>query len=101
MISHHVLFRLRRPADDDTQERFFEALTRFAADPPFATGPAEVQESLQLRGESPRTADALMRVTFVRREDFQPYVDSELHQALVRDVLEPMCEGWWSVQFES
>ena len=99
MIKHDVQFRLKRPTDDATRAQFLTTLRAFAVQAPFATEPVEVQESLLLRGESPRT-DALMRVTFGSRDDFQPYIDSEAHQALVRDTLEPMCEGWWSVQYE-
>ncbi len=56
--------------------------------------------SLGLRGESPRAADALLSVQFDDPERFSQYIVHERHQALVRDVLEPMCEGWWSVQAE-
>ena len=100
MIKHTVLFRLKRPSDDQAREQFVEALRRFAANPPHAVA-AEVQESLFLRGEGPRVADALMQVTFNRAEDFMPYLTSDAHEALLHDVLEPRCEGWWSVQFES
>lgn len=101
MITHTVLFRLKRPTDDQARKQFVDALRGFAADPPHATGPAEVQESLLLRGESPRTADALLQVTFASAEDFAPYISSDAHEALLHDVLEPYCEGWWSVQSES
>lgn len=101
MITHTVLFRLKRPTDDQTRTQFVEALRRFAADPPHAVRPAEVQESLLLRGESPRTADALLQVTFASPADFDPYLHSDAHEALLHEVLEPNCEGWWSVQFES
>jgi hypothetical protein len=101
MITHTVLFRLKRPTDDQARKQFVAALRSFAADPPFATGPAEVQESLLLRGESPRTADAMLQVSFAGAEDFNPYLTSDAHEALLHDVLEPSCEGWWSVQFES
>ena len=101
MIVHQVLFRLKRPTDDAARTAFAEALRRFAADPPLAAGPATVQESLLLRGESPRTADALLAVTFSRPEDFATYLASDAHEALLHDTLEPMCEGWWSVRFET
>ena len=101
MITHTVLFRLKRPTDDRTRKQFVEALQRFAAAAPRAARPAVVQESLLLRGESPRTADALLEVTFAGPEDFNPYLISDEHEALLHDVLEPYCEGWWSVQFES
>jgi stress responsive alpha/beta barrel protein len=101
VIVHEVLFRLRRPTEDAARAGFAEALRRFADDPPFAVGPATVQESLLLRGESPRAADALLAVTFSGREEFARYLASDAHQALLRDTLEPMCEGWWSVQFEA
>jgi hypothetical protein len=101
VIVHQVLFRLKRPTDDATRSTFAEALRRFALEPPFAAGPATVQESLLLRGESPRTADVLLTVTFSGREDFAPYLASDAHEALLHDTLEPMCEGWWSVQVEA
>lgn len=101
MITHTVLFKLSPPADEKVRQELLDALRRFAADPPFAAGPADVQASLRLRGDSPRTADALMTVTFARAEDFPSYISSEAHEALLHDVLEPMCEGWWSAQFAS
>jgi Stress responsive A/B Barrel Domain len=101
MIAHYVLFRLKRPTDDGARASFADALRRFAADAPFAAGPATVQESLMLRGESPRTADVLLTVTFDRPDDFASYLGSEAHDALLHETLEPMCEGWWSVQAET
>lgn len=101
MITHTVLFRLKPPVDHEKRKQFVEALRRFAADPPLAVSPADVQESLMLRGESPRSADAQLTVTFTRAEDFPGYLSSDAHEALLHEVLEPMCEGWWSVQFES
>lgn len=98
MITHTVLFRLKRPASDDDRRRFIRALRDFAADPPYASGPAEVADSLGLRGDSPRTADALLRVQFPDGDVFPAYIEHERHRALVSDVLEPSCEGWWSVQ---
>jgi len=101
MIVHHVLFRLKRPTHDEARTEFADALRRFGADAPFAVGPATVQESLMLRGESPRTADVLLTVTFHRPEDFASYLASAAHDALLRETLEPMCEGWWSVQAQA
>ena len=101
MITHTVLFRLKRPADAATRKEFVKALHRFAADPPFAVGPADAQESLLLRGESTRTADAQLTVVFAQEQDFPQYIASDAHEALLHEVLEPMCEGWWSVQFPS
>ena len=74
---------------------------RTAADPPFAAGPAHVDASLGLRGESPRTADALLLVQFPEADVFPADIEHERHQELVTGVLEPLCEGWWSVQAET
>lgn len=101
MITHTVLFRLKRPASEADRSRLVERLRRFAEDPPYAAGPAIVWESLLLRGESPHTADVLMTVSFPNAETFPQYVSSPTHVELLEDTLEPMCEGWWSVQFES
>ena len=101
MITHTVLFRLKRPASDADRDLLVERLREFAQDPPYATGPAVVEESLMLRGESPRTADVMLTVSFPRAEAFPDYVASPGHVQLVQETLEPMCEGWWSVQFES
>jgi hypothetical protein len=101
MITHTVLFRLRRPSADDARRRLFDGLTEFASAPPFATGPAEVKDSLMLRGEGPRAADVLLTVSFPNAEAFPNYLSSEVHQRLVTETLEPLCEGWWSVQYES
>jgi hypothetical protein len=100
MITHTVLFRLKRPTNDQARKQFVAALQSFAADPPHAVS-ATVQESLLLRGEGPRTADAMLTVTFAQADDFMPYLNSDAHEALLHDVLEPGCEGWWSVQAES
>lgn len=101
MITHTVLFRLKRPADAATRKEFVEALRQFAANAPFAVGSADAEESLLLRGESTRTADAQLTVFFAQAEDFPQYISSDAHEALLHEVLEPMCEGWWSVQFPS
>jgi hypothetical protein len=101
MITHTVLFRLNRPASGADRSLLVERLREFAEDPPYATGPAIVEESLLLRGESLRTADVLMTVTFPRAAAFPEYVSSPGHVQLLQETLEPMCEGWWSVQFES
>lgn len=101
MINHTVLFRLRRPLSDEDRTRVVGALREFAADPPHAAGPAQMHETLGLRGEGPRAADVLYEVTFPDAEAFAAYIEHPRHQALVRDVLEPGCEGWWSVQAEA
>jgi Stress responsive A/B Barrel Domain len=101
MITHTVLFRLNRPVSEHDRDRLVGALRDFATDPPFATGPAHVDSSLGLRGESPRTADALLQVQFPDAGVFPQYIEHERHQALVTGVLEPLCEGWWSVQAET
>ncbi len=101
MITHTVLFRLKRPVSEADRSRLVERLRRFAEDPPYAAGPAIVEESLLLRGESPRTADVLMTVSFPNAEAFPEYVGSPAHVQLLDDTLEPLCEGWWSVQSES
>ena len=117
MLFHHVLFQLKRPTDDVDRGQFMEALARFAAQAPFAVGPVEVRGSAiepdsergllvsgaacSIRGESPRTADASISVTFASRDDFGPYLASDAHTALLRDAVEPLCDGWWSVQFET
>ncbi len=100
MITHTVLCRLKRPKDDQARTQFVEALQKFAATPPHAVS-AEVQESIFLRGEGPRAADVQLQVTFTKADDFMPYLISDEHEALLHEVLEPSCEGWWSVQFES
>ena len=101
MITHTVLFRLKRPTSGADRSLLVERLREFAENPPHATGPAIVEESLLLRGESPRTADVLMTVSFASPEAFPEYVSSPGHVQLLQETLEPMCEGWWSVQFES
>lgn len=101
MITHTVLFRLKRPASDENRRLLVERLTEFAADPPHATGPADVHDSLMLRGESPRAADVLLTVTFASAEAFPDYLSAESHRRLVTETLEPLCEGWFSVQYES
>ncbi len=100
MITHTVLFRLRRPQDDQALPQFLTALRHFAADAPHAVS-VDVTESLFLRGEGPRVADAILTVKLAGPDDFGPYQASDAHQALIHDVLEPSCEGWWSVQDES
>lgn len=101
MISHTVLFRLKRPVSEPDRARLLDGLRSFAAEPPHAAGPAVMHEALGLRGESPRAADVLLGVRFADADAFQAYIEDERHQALVRDVLEPTCEGWWSVQAET
>lgn len=98
MITHTVLFRLIRPVSDDARRALVEGLRAFAADPPFAAGPARVSDSLALRGESPRAADVLLHAQFDDPSAFDSYIAHERHRALVTDLLEPNCEGWWSVQ---
>lgn len=100
MITHTVLFRLNRPPGDAARVDLLQALNRFAADPPHAAGPARVDGSLALRGESPRTADVLLEVQFADAAAFDAYIAHARHQTLVKNVLEPLCEGWWSVQSE-
>jgi len=101
MIAHTVLFRLNRPVSEDDRARLIAALREFARDPPFAAGPAHVDASLGLRGESPRAADVRLQVQFPSADVFGDYVVHARHQALVTGVLEPLCEGWWSVQTET
>ncbi len=101
MITHTVLFRLKRPVSPEERRLFVQAMREFATDPPCAAGRAEVRDSLGLRGDSPRTADVLIEVPFETPEAFHEYLAHERHQALVADVLEPSCEGWWSVQAET
>jgi hypothetical protein len=98
MIRHTVLFRLHRPLDAAAVPPFIAALEAFAADPP--AGTAVVRRPLGLRGESPRTADAQLDVDFADADEFDAYIAHERHVRLVADVLEPSCEGWWSVQAE-
>jgi hypothetical protein len=100
MITHTVLLRLKRPKDDQALPRFLAALRDFATDAPHAVS-VEVTESRFLRGEGARVADAMLTVKLASADDFGPYQASDRHQALLRDVLEPACEGWWSVQAES
>jgi hypothetical protein len=98
MIRHTVLFRLHRPLDAAAVPPFMEALEAFAAEPP--AGVAVLLRPLGLRGESLRTADAQLDVDFADAEEFHAYIADERHVRLVADVLEPSCEGWWSVQAE-
>jgi stress responsive alpha/beta barrel protein len=100
MISHTVLFRLRRPVEAQAREALLDGLRGFAAEPPHATGPASVVADLGLRGETPRGSDAMLQASFPDADAFAAYLVHERHQALLRDVLEPSCEGWWSVQAE-
>jgi hypothetical protein len=101
MIRHTVLLRLRRPVDEQARAALLDGLRAFAADPPYATGPAHIVADLGLRGETPRSSDALLQAEFPDAEAFAAYLADERHQALLRDVLEPLCEGWWSMQAES
>ncbi len=98
MIRHTVLFRLRRPLDEATTADFVAALEAFAADAPHAAGPATVGTALGLRGEGPRAAEVSLEAQFTDPEAFSAYIASDPHQTLLSDVLEPGCEGWWSVQ---
>ena len=98
MIRHTVLFRLRRPVDDESHERLLTGLRAFAADPPCASGPARVDADLGLRSDTPRAGEALLEAQFADVDAFRAYLVDERHQTLLRDVLEPLCEGWWSVQ---
>ena len=117
MLFHHVLFQLKRPADDTDRRQFMKALASFAARAPYAVGPVEVRGSgidadrahgllvsgaaCSIHGEPPRTADASISVTFASRDDFGQYLASDAHTALLRDAVEPLCDAWWSVQFET
>jgi hypothetical protein len=99
MIRHSVLFRLHRPLGDTSLAPFLAALEAFAADPPGGTG-AVVRRALGLRGESPRAADAQLEIDFRDADEFHAYIAHEKHVRLVKELLEPSCEGWWSVQAE-
>ncbi|HUZ55129.1 MAG TPA: Dabb family protein [Streptosporangiaceae bacterium] len=98
MLTHLVLFRLRRPSDGAARMRLIDALTAFAAQAPFAEGPATVLADLGLRDANPHGCDALLRVRFGGTEAFASYLTSQPHQTLVSEVLEPSCESWWSIQ---
>lgn len=77
------------------------ALESFAAIAPHTSGPATVLADLQLRDENPRVADAAMQVTFPDTEAFRAYLAAPEHVALAKDVLAPLCEGWWSIQSQA
>ena len=94
MITHTVLFRLKPGAD---AHGFAAGLRAFAAAPPHALGPGAVTESLGLR-PGPRMAHAMMVLQFPDVDAFKAYVEHALHLELLKDYLEPSCEGWWSVQ---
>ncbi|MCE0765786.1 Dabb family protein [Pseudonocardia kujensis] len=99
MLSHTVLFRLRRPLGEGDKEKFVAALQEFAADAPLAAGPARVDTDLGLRDpENLRVADATLSTTFADADTFARYLDHPRHRALVAEVLEPLCESWLSVQ---
>lgn len=98
MLTHLVLFRLRRPSDGAARDTLLDALATFAVQAPFAEGPATVLADLGLREANPHGCDALLRVRFADTEAFASYLASQPHQRLVSDVLEPSCESWWSIQ---
>jgi hypothetical protein len=79
MIIHTVLLRLKRPKDDQALTQLIAALRAFAADPPHALS-VDVTESLFLRGEGPRVADAMLTVKLASADDFGPYQASDAHQ---------------------
>jgi hypothetical protein len=101
VILHTVLFRLRRPVDDEARRQLVAALESFAAIAPHTSGPAAVLTNLQLREDNPRVADAAMQVTLPDAEAFQAYLAAPEHVALAKDVLAPLCEGWWSIQSQA
>lgn len=99
MLTHLVLFRLKRPIADGAQERLVAALEAFAADAPHAEGPARVAADARARpAEHPRASDALIEVRFADADAFRAYLDHPRHRALVADVLEPECERWLTLQ---
>lgn len=99
MVRHLVLFRLRRPVADGAAQRLLDALEAFAATAPEAER-ATVSAPLGLRGETPRTADAIIEVVFRDADAFHAYIASSQHVGLVQEVLEPSLEGWWAVQLD-
>lgn len=102
MLTHTVLFRLRRPIAGEAREKLVAELRAFAREAPFATGPAGVHADLELRDEAnPRVADVALSMTFTDTGSFTAYLDHPLHRALVTTVLEPLCESWLSVQSET
>ncbi|GAA1849966.1 hypothetical protein GCM10009836_32140 [Pseudonocardia ailaonensis] len=99
MLSHTVLFRLRRPLGEGDKEKLVAALEEFAAEAPLAAGPAIVGADLGLRdAANPKVADASLSTTFADADTFARYLAHPRHVALVKEVLEPSCEGWLSVQ---
>ncbi|MDW5596246.1 Dabb family protein [Conexibacter stalactiti] len=98
MIDHHVLFRLRRPADAAARERFLTALDGFAADPPHAAGPGTVAADLGLLGDHPRAGDATVTIPFADEAALAAYMADPRHRSFVDTTVAPVCEGWWAVQ---
>jgi hypothetical protein len=102
VLTHTVLFRLRRPIAGGAREKLVAELQGFAREAPFATGPAGVHADLELRdAANPRVADVALSMTFTDTGSFTAYLDHPLHRALVATVLEPLCESWLSVQSET
>lgn len=98
MITHTVIFRLKRPVSEDQQQGVIRAVQEFGRQPPFAAGPAEVRTDLQLRPEGRSVSEVLLELRFEDEEAFQSYLVHPKHQQLVQTVLEPHCESWLSVQ---
>ncbi|GEL26526.1 hypothetical protein PSU4_54800 [Pseudonocardia sulfidoxydans NBRC 16205] len=101
MLSHTVLFRLRRPFDDEQRAEFVAALRTFAAEAPLTAGPMTVTVNLGVRDPAnARFADAALSATFTDAETFTSYLKHPRHQVLATEVLEPACASWLSLQAE-
>jgi hypothetical protein len=100
MILHTVLFRLNRPIDDAAKSAFLDELHAFAAEAPLVQTTPDVFPGLSLRPDNPRGADVMFQASFADADAFLGYIEHERHLRLVRDVVAPSCEGWWSTQIE-
>ena len=101
MLSHTVLFRLRRPLGEGEQADFIAALRTFAAEAPLTAGPVTVAVDLGLRDPAnSRTADVSLSTVFADTDTFAAYLDHPRHRAVASEVLEPSGVSWLSIQAE-
>jgi len=100
MITHTVLFRLKRPVDPAVAASFAETVRAFGAEPPHALGPAEVLVDAELRPEGRSVTERGLTVRFAGAEEFAAYIADPKHVAFVDDALIPLCESWLSIQVE-
>ncbi|WP_442575812.1 Dabb family protein [Microbacterium sp. F51-2R] len=98
MITHTVVFRLRRPVDSDVEKRFHETVRAFGADPPHALGPAQVLTDAQLRPEGRSVSESGLVVQFSDADAFAAYLVDPQHVHFVENALVPFCETWLAIQ---